>query len=119
MACPQLSGAVEVHMMQAFRNAAKPVVYLITITFLSWMILDLSGITGKGGFFTRTSIGSVNGESVELRAYQAAVQSAMTQRQQASGGSLSLEQLDQLRNEVWDQFVETTVINDQIRKNHI
>ena len=105
--------------MQAFRNAAKPVVYLITITFLSWMILDLSGITGKGGFFTQTSVGSVNGEPVDVRAYQAAVQSAMTQRQQATGGTLSLEESDEIRNEVWDNFVETTVINDQIKKYHI
>ncbi len=106
-------------MMQAFRNAAKPVVYLITITFLSWMILDLSGITGKGGFFTRTSVGSVNGQPVDVRAYQAAVQNETTRRQQSSGGTLSLEQTDQLRNDVWDQFVESIVVNDQIAKNHI
>ncbi|MGH7524741.1 MAG: peptidyl-prolyl cis-trans isomerase [Gemmatimonadales bacterium] len=105
--------------MQAFRNAAKPVVYLITITFLSWMILDLSGITGKGGFLTRTSVGSVNGEPVDVRAYQAAVQSAMTQRQQATGGSLTLEQTRELQNDVWDNFVETTVINEQIAQHHI
>lgn len=105
--------------MQAFRNAAKPVVYLITITFLSWMILDLSGITGKGGFLTRTSVGSVNGEPVDVRAYQAAVQSAMTQRQQSTGGSLTMEQTEQLRNDVWDNFIETTVINEQIAQHHI
>ena len=105
--------------MQAFRNAAKPVVYLITITFLSWMILDLSGITGKGGFLTRTSVGSVNGESVDVRAYEAAVQNAMTQRQQATGATLSMEETDQVRNDVWDNFIETTVINDQIKNNHI
>jgi peptidyl-prolyl cis-trans isomerase D len=106
-------------MMQAFRNAAKPVVYLITITFLSWMILDLSGITGKGGLFTRTSVGTINGQPVELRAYQQAVQNAMTQRQQSSGGTLSLEETEQLRNDVWNSFVEQLVVSDQIKKNHI
>jgi peptidyl-prolyl cis-trans isomerase D len=106
-------------MMQAFRNAAKPVVYLITITFLSWMILDLSGITGKGGFFTRTSVGSINGESVELRAYQQAVQNQLTQQQRATGTTLSLEDNDKLRNDVWDSFIESSLINDQIKKNHV
>ena len=106
-------------MMQAFRNAAKPVVYLITITFLSWMILDLSGITGKGGFFTRTSVGSINGESVELRAYQQAVQNAVTQQQRGSGTTLSLEETDRVRNDVWNSFIEQTLINDQIKKNHV
>ena len=105
--------------MQAFRNAAKPVVYLITITFLSWMILDLSGITGKGGFFTQTSVGSINGETVELRAYQQAVQNQVTQQQKASGATLSLEDNDRLRNDVWDSFIESTLINDQIKRNHV
>jgi peptidyl-prolyl cis-trans isomerase D len=106
-------------MMQAFRNAAKPVVYLITITFLSWMILDLSGITGKGGFFTRTSVGTINGESVELRAYQQAVQSQVTQQQKNTGTTLSLEENDRLGNDVWDSFIEGMLINDQIKKNHV
>lgn len=106
-------------MMQAFRNAAKPVVYLITITFLSWMILDLSGITGKGGFFTRTSVGSINGESVELRAYQQAVQNQITQQQKATKTTLSLEESDRVRNDVWDAFIESTLINSEIKKNHV
>jgi peptidyl-prolyl cis-trans isomerase D len=106
-------------MMQAFRNAAKPVVYLITITFMSWMILDLSGITGKGGFFTQTSVGSINGQAIEQRAYQAAVQQELTRQQQSSGNTLSLEQSEAARNSVWDQFVETALIDDQIARNHI
>ncbi|HEY4100257.1 MAG TPA: peptidyl-prolyl cis-trans isomerase [Gemmatimonadales bacterium] len=105
--------------MQAFRNAAKPVVYLITITFMSWMILDLSGITGKGGFFTKTSVGSINGEPVDIRAFQAAVQNATTQRQQSGGGTMSLDETEQLRDDVWNQFIETTVVDEQVKKYHI
>lgn len=106
-------------MMQAFRNAAKPVVYLITITFLSWMILDLSGLTGKGGFLSKTSAGSINGQPVDLRAYQQAVQNEITARQRTSGNSLSLEETDQVRNDVWNEFIETEVVNDQIARHHI
>jgi peptidyl-prolyl cis-trans isomerase D len=105
--------------MQAFRNAAKPVVYLITITFLSWMILDLSGITGKGGFFTRTSVGSVNGESIEIKTFQQALTNAMNQRQRATGNAATLEEREQASNEVWDSFVESALINEQIDKHHV
>ncbi len=105
--------------MQAFRNAAKPVVYLITITFLSWMILDLSGITGKGGFFTRTSVGSVNGESIEIKAFQNALTNAMNNRQRVTGSSATLEDREQASNEVWNSFVESALINEQIDKHHI
>ena len=105
--------------MQAFRSAAKPVVYLITITFLSWMILDLSGITGKGGFFTRTSVGSVNGESIEIKAFQQALTNAMNQRQRANGNAATLEERDQASDEVWNSFVESALVNEQIAAQRV
>ena len=106
-------------MMQAFRNAAKPVVILITVTFLLWMVVDLSGITGNGGIFTRTSVGSINGESVDLRTYQQAVQNALTQRQQETGRPLGLEETEQVRNEVWESFVQSTVLRAEVEKRNI
>ena len=107
-------------MMQAFRNAAKPVVYLITITFLSWMILDLSGITGSGGgFLTRTSVGSVNGQTIEIKAFSQAVTNAMTQRQRTTGGAASLEDREQVSNEVWDSFIESALLTGQIDKHRV
>jgi peptidyl-prolyl cis-trans isomerase D len=106
-------------MMQAFRNAAKPVVILITVTFLLWMVVDLSGITGSGGIFTRTSVGSINGESVDLRTYQQAVQNAVNQRQQETGRPLGLEETEAVRNEVWESFVQTTVLRAEVEKRNI
>ncbi|MEO8478576.1 MAG: SurA N-terminal domain-containing protein [Gemmatimonadota bacterium] len=105
--------------MQAFRNAAKPVVYLITITFMIWMLVDLSGISGSAGMFSRTSVGSVNGQSIDTRSYEQAVQDATTQRQQQSGRSLSLEETQALRDEVWQSFVQSTVMRDEIARRHI
>ena len=106
-------------MMQSFRNAAKPVVILITVTFMLWMVVDLSGITGSGGLFTRTSVGSINGESVDLRMYQQAVQNAMNQRQQELGRSLGLEETEQVRDEVWESFVQSTVLRAEVKKRNI
>ena len=106
-------------MMQAFRSAAKPVMILITVTFLAWIIVDLSGITGNGGVLTKTNVGSINGTAVDVRVYQQAVQQAITQRQQETGKSLGLEETEQVRNEVWDQFVQNVVISDQIEKRNL
>lgn len=106
-------------MMQAFRNAAKPVVYLITITFMIWMLVDLSGISGSAGMFSRTSVGSVNGQSIDTRSYEQAVQDATTQRQQQTGRSLTLEETQALRDEVWQSFVQSTVMRDEIARRHI
>jgi peptidyl-prolyl cis-trans isomerase D len=106
-------------MMQAFRNAAKPVVLLITVTFMLWLVLDLSGITGSGGFLTRTSVGSINGESVDLRAYEEAVQNAVSQRQEELGRPLGIQEMAAVRDEVWESFVQTAILQSEIRRRRI
>lgn len=107
-------------MMQAFRNAAKPVVLIITITFLAWMVFDLSGLSGNGGgLLTKTSVGSVNGEAVDVRVYQEAVQNAITERQKAESRSLGIEEIEQIRNEVWNQFIQSAVLKTEIERRHI
>lgn len=106
-------------MMQAFRNAAKPVVYLITITFMIWMLVDLSGMSGSAGMFSRTSVGSVNGRSIDTRSYEQAVQEATSQRQQQTGRSLTLEETQALRDEIWQSFVQSTVLRDEIERRNI
>ncbi len=102
-------------MMQAFRNAAKPVVLLITVTFLLWMIVDLSGISGSGGILSNTSVGSVNGQSIDSRIYQNAVQNAVTQR----GGGLGMEELEQVRNDVWEQFIQNVSLTSEMKRRSI
>lgn len=106
-------------MMQAFRNAAKPVVLLITITFLLWLVLDLSGLTGSGGLFTKTSVGSVNGQAIDLRAYQQATQNASSARQRELGRALGLEETEQVRDEVWESFIQSTVLQAEVKRRHI
>lgn len=106
-------------MMQAFRNAAKPVVLLITITFLVWMVVDLSGITGSSGFMTRTTVGSIDGESVDSRVYQQAVQQAITQRQQQTAGNLGIEETEAIRNEVWESFIQQAALRREIKRHNL
>src|SRR5690606_29824929 len=106
-------------MMQAFRNAAKPVAYLITAAFLLWMLVDLSGLSGGGGVLTKTTVGSINGQSVDARIYSEAVQRAITERQQETGRSLGLEEVDQVRNEVWEQFVQNAVLEAEVKRRNL
>jgi peptidyl-prolyl cis-trans isomerase D len=106
-------------MMQAFRNAAKPVAYLITAAFLLWMLVDLSGLSGGGGVLTKTTVGSINGQSVDARIYTEAVQRAITARQQETGRSLGLEEVDQVRNEVWEQFVQNAVLAAEVERRNL
>jgi peptidyl-prolyl cis-trans isomerase D len=106
-------------MMQAFRNAAKPIMVVVAITFFAWLVLDLSGITGGTGLLTNTSVGKVNGQSIDARTYQTIVQQSINARQQQTPGNLGLEDYEQVRNQVWDQIVQSRVLEAEYRRRGI
>ena len=103
-------------MMQAFRNAAKPLMVVVAITFFAWLVLDLSGITGGTGLLTQTSVGKVNGRSIDARTYQTVVQQSIDARQKQSPGAMGLEDYEQVRNQVWDQIVQSNVLDAEYRR---
>lgn len=102
--------------MQAFRNSAKPIIIAVSISFFAWLVLDLSGIVGGTGFATRTSVGTINGRSVDLRQYQAAVDQAIQEQQRQSPGPLGIEAIQQIRDQVWDQVVQSSVLESEYQK---
>ena len=106
-------------MMQAFRNAAKPLMVVVAITFFAWLVLDLSGITGGTGLLTQTSVGKINGRSIDARTYQNIVQQSIDARQRQSPGAMGLEDYQQVRDEVWDQIVQNSVLDTEYRRRGI
>src|SRR6185503_5879623 len=65
---------------------------------------------------TRTSVGKVNGTSVDIRSFQNTVQQAIENRQRQTGASLSLEEVDQVRNQVWEQFIQQIIFRAEYRR---
>jgi peptidyl-prolyl cis-trans isomerase D len=106
-------------MMQAFRNAAKPIMVLVAFTFFAWLVLDLSGITGGTGLLTKTSVGKVNGQSIDARTYQTIVQQSIDSRQQQTPGGLTLEDQKQVQDQVWDQIIQNRVLDAEYRRRGI
>jgi peptidyl-prolyl cis-trans isomerase D len=106
-------------MMQAFRNAAKPLMVVVAFTFFAWLVIDLSGISGSTGLLTKTAVGKVNGRSIDLRTFQAVVQQNIDARQRQAPGSLSLEDVAQVRDEVWEQFVQNSVLDAEYQRRGI
>lgn len=106
-------------MMQSFRNAAKPIMVVVAFAFFAWLVLDLSGITGGTGLLTNTSVGKVNGQSIDARTYQNIVQQSIDARQQQSPGALGLEDYQQVRDQVWDQIVQSRVLEAEYRRRGI
>jgi peptidyl-prolyl cis-trans isomerase D len=105
--------------MQAFRNAAKPLMVVVALTFFAWLVVDLSGITGNSGLLTKTAVGKVNGRSIDARTYQSVVQQSIDARQRQAPGALGLEDYQQIRDEVWEQFVQNNVLDAEYRRRGI
>jgi len=103
-------------MMQFFRSIAKPLILVTAIAFFTWLVVDLSGLSGGGGLLTRTSVGKVNGTSVDIRSFQASVQQAIDSRQRQTGASLSLEEVNQVRNQVWEQAVQEIIFRAEYKR---
>jgi len=105
--------------MQAFRNAAKPLMVVVAFTFFAWLVVDLSGISGSTGLLTKTAVGKVNGRSIDARVYKTAVQQNIDARQRQAPGALGLEDYEQIRNDVWEQFVQSSVLDAEYRRRGI
>jgi peptidyl-prolyl cis-trans isomerase D len=105
--------------MQAFRNAAKPLMVVVALTFFAWLVVDLSGISGSTGLLTKTAVGKVNGRSIDARTYQSVVQQSIDARQREAPGALGLEDYQQVRDQVWEQFVQNNVLDAEYRRRGI
>lgn len=105
-------------MMQAFRNAAKPVIVVLTAAFLLWLVWDLSGL-GSGGssILARRSVGKVNGHSIDIRSYDQRVQNVISQEQQRTSSTLGLDEVQRIRDQVWDQMVQEVLFADEYRRH--
>ncbi len=106
-------------MMQAFRNAAKPIIVILTLAFIGWLVFDLSGLSGGTGLLTQTSVGRIEGRSIDARAFQEAVQAAIDNQQRTDNASLGIEAVAGIRDQVWEQFITTTLLEREYDRRGI
>lgn len=103
-------------MMQAFRNSAKPLIWIVALAFFAWLVLDLSGLSGGTGLLTATSVGKINGHSVDARRFQEAVSRLTEQRQRQSAEPLGLAELAQIRDQVWERFIQDQLLSAEYER---
>lgn len=105
-------------MMQVFRSIAgkfaAAVFAVLMIVFLLTSV-DWSQVTGG----SRTSVGSINGVSIQLQTYQSMVQSEIENQQRRTGRSLSAEEIEEVRNAVWDELVQQQSLEREYRERHL
>ena len=72
-----------------------------------------------GNLTTSTTVGSVNGESIDARVYETEVQRLIDARQRQSPASLGLDDYDAIRNEVWNEFITEGLLRDEYARRSI
>lgn len=105
--------------MQAFRNSTKFVAVFFAVILLIWLLGSVSGLDNSLGISGTGTVGKINGQTVQTRAYEARVQQLTEAQQRQSTGTLTLEDQQQLRNQAWEEFVATNILERQYKDRHL
>lgn len=81
---------------------------IFVLTFVDW------GALARG-----TSVGKVNGRSLDARVYEQAVREATERRQRQVNQSLGLDDEQAIRDQVWNEFVTEQLLRSEYRRRHI
>ncbi|MBA3892810.1 MAG: peptidylprolyl isomerase [Gemmatimonadales bacterium] len=102
-------------MMQAFRNSAKVAGAIFAVLMLVFVLtsVDWSGLT------MTSNVGKINGESIDVRTYQGFVQQTIDNRQRDMPASLTLEERNQIEDQVWEQLIENQVLESEYERRGI
>lgn len=106
-------------MMGKMREYTKGILYFLIVAFVALMVVewgaDYSGWSQRRQFV----VGKVNGEEIDLELFNQAFRNARFSEEQRSGKNLTEEQLNSLRNQVWEQLVQRILLKKEIEKLNI
>jgi peptidyl-prolyl cis-trans isomerase D len=102
-------------MMQAFRNSAKLAGAIFALLMLIFVLtsVDWSGLS------LSSNVGKINGRSIDARTYQGFVQQTIDNRQRDMPASLTLEERNQIEDQVWEQLIESQMLESEYQRRGI
>jgi peptidyl-prolyl cis-trans isomerase D len=72
--------------------------------------------TGGSSILSRTSVGSINGRSIDVRSFDQRVQNAINERQQRTSSNLGLDEIQEIRDQVWDQVIQDALFAQEYQR---
>lgn len=108
-------------MLQQMRSAAKYLWIIIGLAFVGGFLLyETSGLLGLSTAPTATTpVATVNGTDILYRDYVARYQQEVTSAQQQQGRTLSEDEVEQIKNSVFDEMVSDVLLQQAYRKRGI
>lgn len=107
-------------MLQAMRSTAKYIWVFIIIAFVGgFLVYESAGLFGNAPITPATTVATVNGEEILYSEWQRAIQQIESQRAQAGGYSISLDDRREIENMAFDQIVDDILLQQEIKKRKI
>jgi parvulin-like peptidyl-prolyl isomerase len=103
-------------MMARMRSLAPAFIITVGALFVLFMVISDSNVLEALGGGMSNVIGSVNGNEITYQAFNEAVDRQRENQKAQTGKEIEDENLDQLREQVWDAMVTQTLLNEQMEK---
>ena len=101
-------------MIQLFRSKLAKQITVVFFAFLMVAFL-LTGVD-YSALGSSSAIGSINGETVDARTYESIVQQQTEAAQRQSPATLSLEDVQAVRDRVWEQMIQQRVLEAEYER---
>lgn len=107
-------------MLQSMRSAAKYIWIIIVVVFIGvFLFTETSGLLGRAPVTAGTAVAKVNGEEIPYQTWLQAAQQRIQQEQEGRGRSLTLDEEEQIRNDVFDQLVQSVLLDQEFERRGI
>ena len=105
-------------MMTKLREMTFIFVWILVIAFVGLMVfewgMDFTGLRSQSNI-----VGNINGNKVTIQDFQQAVQNFYLQERENTGTDPDEERLAQIRDQVWEQYIQRVLFSEEIQKRNI
>ncbi len=102
-------------MMTKLREMTFIFIWILVIAFVGLMVfewgMDITGIKGRSNV-----VGKIAGRKINIQDFQRAIQSAYIQERERTGQAPDEDRIQQLRDEVWNEYVQSIILGDEIKR---
>jgi len=102
-------------MMTKLREFSKIFIIILALAFIGLMVfewgMDYSGLSSR-----RNVVGVVNGQELTYEMYSDLFQQLYQNERSRNEGDLTEAQVENLRSQVWEQFVQRILFNEEMEK---
>ncbi|HKY97519.1 MAG TPA: peptidyl-prolyl cis-trans isomerase [Gemmatimonadaceae bacterium] len=102
------------------RSSAKYIWIFIVVVFIGgFLLLETSGLLGRGPITPTTAVAEVNGEDILATTWYNAISALEQQATQQSGRSITLDERRRLADEAFEQLVGDALLRQEYRRRGI